>query len=124
MWPEGEGWKKAYSNAPSAAVRGDVCPPEDSTRGNIVSEVLISSSDRSSESSEVAIRGCLSDGSEYSFALPDKEGLVGSRTPTGWFVKATVGERYLLALLEGHSVKNRFVTKRQLSEEMAGAGKS
>ena len=109
LWSVGDDWRKIYINSPCAAVRGDVCPPEDSTRGNVVSEVIVLRE-------AASVRGCLSDGTQYCFS--DSDALVGSRSPSGWFVKAAVGENYLVALLEGHTVKNRLLTNQQARAEM------
>lgn len=100
--------------------------PVNSTRADVVSEVLVSIDEAGNSS--VTVHGILSDGGKYEYVLPKScdNQYLGKSTSNGWLVKACnvrysndpdTNSYYLLSQVTGFDTKNRLVLHDKISQE-------
>ena len=123
-------WDKNNTNTwttiASTKSEADLGYPVNSTRADVVSEVLVSIDEAGNSS--VTVHGILSDGGKYEYVLPksSENQYLGKSTSNGWLVKACNvtynndpdnNSYYLLSQVTGFDTKNRLVLHDKISQE-------
>jgi hypothetical protein len=114
-----------WTSMASSKAESELGYPANSTRADVVSEVLVNIDEAGNTS--VLVHGILSDGGRYDYVLPKSSSnqYLGKVTSTGWLVKASnvqyssdpKNRYYLLSQVSGFDTKNRLVLHENINQE-------